>query len=91
MAATVARSLTQPFVNFGKWYAATAERAPFRTALWTSLLKTSAADMFAQKVIEKKEEMDLRRHAVFCIFGFAYLVSEIARLSTQREITCILR
>jgi hypothetical protein len=35
--------------------------------------QTSAADLFAQKVIEGRENIDWTRHAVFCTFGFAYL------------------
>jgi hypothetical protein len=31
------------------------------------------ADLFAQKVIEKKEHIDFKRHALFCCFGFGYL------------------
>jgi len=39
----------------------------------TTGLKTSAADIFAQKVIERRKDIDWTRHAVFCTFGFAYL------------------
>lgn len=43
------------------------------TGVVTTVLKTSAADYFAQKVIEQRKEIDWRRHAMFCSFGFAYL------------------
>jgi hypothetical protein len=38
-------------------------------------VKTSAADLVTQVVIEKKSfsEIDWKRNSVFCIFGFAYL------------------
>jgi len=39
----------------------------------TTILKTSAADLFAQKVVEKKEDTDWRRNALFTFWGFAYL------------------
>ncbi|KAL4547016.1 hypothetical protein Ndes2526B_g07808 [Nannochloris sp. 'desiccata'] len=57
----------------GRWYNETAKAHPLATGIVTSGLKTSAADFFAQKVIEGKKEMDWTRHAVFCTFGFAYL------------------
>ncbi len=38
-----------------------------------AVVKTSAADIFAQKVLEQREEIDWRRNAVFGGFGFAYL------------------
>jgi hypothetical protein len=28
----------------------------------------------ALQVVEKKDEVDWKRHSVFCVFGFAYLV-----------------
>jgi len=38
-----------------------------------TVVKTAAADLFAQKVIEGKEQIDWRRNTVFSSFGFAYL------------------
>lgn len=67
------RLLLSPFVSIGTWYNNTAKAHPLATGIWTSGLKTSAADLFAQKVIEGKKEVDWNRHAVFCTFGFLYL------------------
>ncbi|KIZ01914.1 hypothetical protein MNEG_6046 [Monoraphidium neglectum] len=45
------------------------------TGLVTTVIKTSAADLFAQTVMEGTEfkDVDWKRHAVFCSFGFFYL------------------
>lgn len=67
------RSVLAPFINLGSWYNATAKASPVLTGVITSGLKTSAADLFAQKVIERREEVDWTRHSVYCLFGFAYL------------------
>ena len=61
--------LLRPFWNAGIWYSETAKKSPFVTGIVTTTLKTSAADMFAQLVVERKEELDLRRHLTFCTFG----------------------
>ena len=50
----------KPFVNFGVWYSDTAKRAPFTTGLITTGLKTTAADLFAQKV----QEIESQRGAI---------------------------
>lgn len=63
----------QPFINAGSWYNGIAKKHPFGCGIMTSGIKTSFADIFAQKVMEKREEMDWNRHAVFCVFGFTYL------------------
>lgn len=39
-----------PLARFGLWYSETAKRSPFVTGFITTGLKTSAADLFAQKV-----------------------------------------
>lgn len=62
-----------PFIGAAVLYNKTAKSHPVATGIITSGLKTSAADLFAQKVIEKKEEFDWTRHSAFCLFGFAYL------------------
>jgi hypothetical protein len=130
--------LKAPFLAFGRTYNAHAQRRPMATGLVTTVVKTSAADLFAQKVrsrmgpsksrlprgtacmqeraqgasadacasgsarlaphhrpcpapprpappavslplqvMEGKEweEVDWRRHVMFCTFGFVYLVS----------------
>lgn len=69
----VGRRVLAPFCSLGRWYNETAKRHPVATGVWTSGLKTSAADAFAQKVLEGREELDWKRHATFCTFGFLYL------------------
>lgn len=69
------KQLFAPATNFGQWYLATAKKHPFPTAFFTSGIKTSLADIIAQKVVEKKEDFDWTRHAAFVTFGFAYLGS----------------
>ena len=71
--AQAGRLLLSPFTSAASWYNSTAKAHPLATGIWTSGLKTSAADLFAQKVIEKRENIDWNRHAVFCTFGFVYL------------------
>ena len=44
------KQLLAPAQNFGQWYLATAKKHPFPTAFFTSGIKTSAADVIAQKV-----------------------------------------
>lgn len=39
-----------PFVEIGKWYERTARKHPFAVGFVTSGIKTSLADIFAQKV-----------------------------------------
>ncbi|PRW44428.1 peroxisomal membrane family [Chlorella sorokiniana] len=71
--AAAARKLISPFASVASWYNRTAQSHPLTVGVITSGLKTSAADVFAQKVIEKREDFDWTRHAAFCAFGFAYL------------------
>lgn len=73
MAVSTLRQIALPFTSIAKWYTNCAKAHPLTTAILTSGIKTSAADLFAQKVIEKKEHIDLKRHALFCCFGFGYL------------------
>mmetsp|Transcript_8372 Transcript_8372/g.20845 ORF Transcript_8372/g.20845 Transcript_8372/m.20845 type:complete len:245 (-) Transcript_8372:771-1505(-) len=54
-------------------YDVAAKKNPATVGIMTTLIKTSAADVFAQKIVEKREEIDWRRNAVFGAFGFAYL------------------
>lgn len=65
--------LTNPFMKVGSAYNSVAVKHPFSTGVITTFLKTSAADLFAQKILEKREEVDWRRHALFCSFGLGYL------------------
>eukprot|EP00892_Ulva_mutabilis_P003305 jgi/Ulvmu1/1346/UM011_0074.1 len=68
-------ALANPFVQAGQAYASAAARRPFVVGVLTTGIKTSAADMFAQMVMEGREwnDIDWTRHTAFCIFGFAYL------------------
>lgn len=56
-------------------YAAFAKTFPFANNIIIATLKTSAADLMAQCVIERKplSEVDWKRNLVFCLFGAAYL------------------
>lgn len=65
--------LARPFTDFASYYTRVAKAKPLVTAFVTSGLKTSAADMFAQKIIEGRDEMDWKRHGIFVTFGFLYL------------------
>lgn len=52
-----------------------AKENPFLFQLGVATVKTSAADMLAQVVAEKKslKEVDFKRNFIFVVFGFAYL------------------
>lgn len=63
----------RPFVDSAIWYSDVAKKRPFITGFITTGFKTTAADIFAQKVMERREEMDWRRNATFTAFGFMYL------------------
>ena len=54
-------------------YLATFVKHPFVTAVATSVTKCVASDVFVQKAVEGREELDLKR--VFCFFtlGFTYV------------------
>ncbi|EFJ42322.1 hypothetical protein VOLCADRAFT_107297 [Volvox carteri f. nagariensis] len=65
--------LKAPFVFVGKAYNDTAQKYPMYTGVVTTVIKTSAADLFAQKIVERREEVDWRRHGMFVLFGFGYL------------------
>ncbi|GAX75905.1 hypothetical protein CEUSTIGMA_g3348.t1 [Chlamydomonas eustigma] len=67
------RQVGLAFKRIGLGYNRLAEQYPQATAIITTVVKTSAADAFAQKVIEGRKEMDWRRHGMFCVFGYAYL------------------
>lgn len=56
-------------------YIAFAKAYPVSNNLIIATLKTSAADLVAQTVIERKsfDQVDWKRNAVFCLFGFCYL------------------
>ncbi|KAG2489732.1 hypothetical protein HYH03_011839 [Edaphochlamys debaryana] len=62
-----------PIMAAGKAYNDVAQRAPMYTGVVTTVVKTSAADLFAQKVVEGRDEVDWRRHSMFLMFGFGYL------------------
>lgn len=97
--------LVDPLKTAAFKYNDMAQRHPMATGILTTALKTSAADLFAQKVgrralhmaiagvyegwcpgptpppspspctkvVERREEIDLRRHGMFCAFGLFYL------------------
>jgi hypothetical protein len=48
----VANAIKAPFFNAGRAYNQAAQKSPATTGIVTTLLKTSAADWFAQKVSE---------------------------------------
>jgi hypothetical protein len=52
-----------------------AKENPFLFQLGVATVKTSAADLVAQMVAERKSlnEVDWKRNAIFVVFGFAYL------------------
>jgi hypothetical protein len=56
-------------------YVAFAKAFPFANNIIIATLKTSAADLVAQCVIERKsfKDIDWKRNLVFCIFGATYL------------------
>ena len=47
---SVAAKMARPFTALGRWYNNAAQSRPVVTAVVTTGLKTSAADLFAQKV-----------------------------------------
>lgn len=49
----LARAIKEPVIKAGKAYVAVAERRPLMTGVVTTLIKTSAADLFAQKVCSR--------------------------------------
>uniref|UniRef100_A0A7S0V9X4 Peroxisomal membrane protein n=1 Tax=Polytomella parva TaxID=51329 RepID=A0A7S0V9X4_9CHLO len=69
----IGNAVKAPFITVFRAYNNVAMKHPFGTGVITTGLKTSAADLFAQKVVEQKEDFDWRRHSMFCLFGFGYL------------------
>jgi hypothetical protein len=67
------RIVFAPVIFVGSAYNGMAKTSPFVTGFLTTGFKTTAADAFAQKVIEKREKIDWRRNAMFTTFGFFYL------------------
>jgi hypothetical protein len=72
--------------NSAKTEAASSSSSPSSSSSWikenqftfqlgVATVKTSAADLLAQIVAEKKSlsEVDLKRNLIFVVFGFAYL------------------
>ena len=51
------------------------KKYPFTCQLLTATVKTSAADVVVQTIVEKKRlsELDLRRNFIFVFFGLTYL------------------
>ena len=50
-----------------------ARESPYKTNIIIATLKTSLCDILVQKYIEKKEEINWRRNAIFLAFGCIYL------------------
>ncbi|CAJ1351249.1 unnamed protein product, partial [Effrenium voratum] len=46
---------------------------PFLFGVAVSAIKTSGSDVMAQKVVERREEVDLRRNLIFFTWGLLYL------------------
>lgn len=67
------KQLLNPFVRIGHAYNNAAKKNPSVVGIVTTVLKTSAADAFAQLVVEGKNEIDIKRNSMFSMFGFAYL------------------
>ncbi|GBG00328.1 hypothetical protein Rsub_13098 [Raphidocelis subcapitata] len=67
--------LTAPLRAVGRAYNAHAQRRPFAVGTVTTVVKTSAADAFAQLVLEDTPpaDFDWKRHGLFCGFGLVYL------------------
>lgn len=59
----------------GLSYVAWARANPLANNLVIATVKTSAADLVTQIVVERKSlaEVDWKRNSVFCMFGFVYL------------------
>jgi protein Mpv17 len=47
-------AIKYPLVTVGRSYNEVAQKYPFQTGVITTVVKTSAADMFAQKVMQHK-------------------------------------
>lgn len=60
-AASVLALVKQPFVTAGRSYNAAAQRNPFLVGTVTTVVKTSAADLFAQKVGRRTQPRPARR------------------------------
>ncbi|KAL3907498.1 MAG: hypothetical protein SGILL_008849 [Bacillariaceae sp.] len=71
MKASVDRSATKVAPPKESW----AKENAFLFQLGVATVKTSAADLVAQIVAERKslKEVDWKRNAIFVVFGFAYL------------------
>jgi hypothetical protein len=52
-----------------------AERNPFVFQLGVATVKTSAADIMVQIVVDQRsiQDIDYKRNAIFVVFGFVYL------------------
>lgn len=59
---SVVSKLAAPFTAVGRWYNNAAQSRPVVTAVITTGLKTSAADLFAQKV--RRDGGEEKRRAV---------------------------
>eukprot|EP01087_Luapelamoeba_hula_P010960 TRINITY_DN2932_c0_g1_i1.p1 TRINITY_DN2932_c0_g1~~TRINITY_DN2932_c0_g1_i1.p1 ORF type:complete len:276 (-),score=67.96 TRINITY_DN2932_c0_g1_i1:10-837(-) len=56
-----------------RWMNNQIKTRPMAWGMAITVVKTSAADLIAQKVIERRERVDFKRNAIFTMFGFVYL------------------
>ena len=80
----VGRALARPFVDVAAWYTRVAIAKPVVTAFVTSGLKTSAADMFAQKVCA---EVVLQRLRMIIPTTKAALLLQATKWSPPRDMS----
>ena len=75
------RQAVSPLVDFARWYERTARRYPFTVGLITSGIKTTVADIFAQKVSFFVCDLEYESFRI-CLAGHArgvyYLVMYLA-------------
>lgn len=69
----LAVQLSSPFVAIGTAYNNAAKKNPATVGIITTVIKTSAADAFAQLAVERKSELDWKRNGLFTAFGMTYL------------------
>ena len=78
-----------------------AKQHPFKFGMGYSLFKTAGCDILVQKVVEKREEIDVKRTTTFAAFGLFYLGGVqymiyvplfmlVARLPLQRRLRSLL-
>jgi len=79
------KQLFAPATNFGQWYLATAKKHPFPTAFFTSGIKTSLADIIAQKVSSRVLRCIVRALS----YGFPAAVTKSFLVWISVSMTCM--